>query len=238
MPAIHRVLTVLVLIVIVGFSTGFAQPARQNSAKAEILTNESVLQLIAVGIDEDVIISKIQSSTHNFDLSVQGMVALKKGGVSDRLLHFMMNTSKPPESKTASPQSLAPPVVLKEEPKPVPAAKSEPVLPTELGVYAKRDDKWVEIQPEILNWKTGGVLKHIGTAGIVKGDVNGMINGAHSRNSVKAPMEFLVITAEGIAITEYQLIHLHEKDEAREFRTVTGGVLHASGGATRNLLQF
>jgi hypothetical protein len=35
-----------------------------------------------------------------------------------------------------------------------------------------------------------------------------------------------------------QLIHLREQQDAREFRTVTGGVFHESGGATRDLLQF
>jgi hypothetical protein len=43
---------------------------------------------------------------------------------------------------------------------------------------------------------------------------------------------------EGEAITEYRLIHLREQKDAREFRTVTGGVFHVSGGATRDLLQF
>ncbi|MBN2244151.1 MAG: carboxypeptidase regulatory-like domain-containing protein, partial [Acidobacteria bacterium] len=41
----------------------------------EILTNDSVIQLLLAGIPEDLIIAKIRESQHNFDLSVQGMVA-------------------------------------------------------------------------------------------------------------------------------------------------------------------
>jgi hypothetical protein len=48
----------------------------------------------------------------------------------------------------------------------------------------------------------------------------------------------LIFVPEGTAITEYQLLKLRENKEYREFRTVTGGVLHTSGGATRDLLSF
>jgi len=41
-----------------------------------------------------------------------------------------------------------------------------------------------------------------------------------------------------VAITEYQLIHLHEQNDSREFRTVTGGIMHVSGGATKDVIPF
>ena len=108
----------------------------------------------------------------------------------------------------------------------------------DVGVYYKKAGKWEEMLPDVVNWKTGGVVKHIASVGIVKGDVNGHIQGAHSRNSFTSAVEIVVYASEGIAITEYQLIHLHETAESREFRTVTGGVLHESGGATRDVLPF
>ena len=37
----------------------------------------------------------------------------------------------------------------------------------------KKADAWTDLPPEVVSFKTGGVLKSIGTAGIVKGDVNG-----------------------------------------------------------------
>jgi hypothetical protein len=41
-----------------------------------------------------------------------------------------------------------------------------------------------------------------------------------------------------VAITEYQLLKLRQNGNTREFRTVTGGVMHAEGGATRDLIPF
>jgi len=211
----------------------------------EVLTNESVIQLIKVGIDEDLIISKIRDSRHNFDLSVQGMVALKEGGVSDRLMHFLMDPSKPPEIKTsaepvrpaASPE---PPPIVKEPPQAAeaPAPKTEPELPAEAGVYVRAANKWVEIQPEVVIWQTGGMLKRFATAGIVQGDVNGKIKGTHSGNVVRTPLEFLIVATEGVTITDYQLLRLREQRDSREFRTVTGGIFSSSGGATRDAVPF
>ncbi len=84
--------------------------------------------------------------------------------------------------------------------------------------------------PEVVNWKTGGVLRSLGSLGLIKGDVNGLIQGAHSPNSVPAQVVFLVYVPEGVEITKYQFLELHKHKDAREFRAVTGGVLHASGG--------
>jgi hypothetical protein len=203
-------------------------------AKEEILTNDSVIQLLKVGLDEDSIIANIQKTKYNFDTSTQGLVALKQAGASSRLIQFMMDPTKELQKATASPVTGGVP-----QPAGSPAGNA-PVAnyPTEIGIYIKKDGQWVGVQPEVVNWKTGGVIKHIASAGIVEGDVNGNINGAHSRNAVKTPLEFIIVAPEGVAITEYQLIKLREQKDYREFRTVTGGVLHTQSGATRDLLEF
>jgi hypothetical protein len=108
----------------------------------------------------------------------------------------------------------------------------------EPGVYCKKGGQWVEVLPEVVNWRTGGVLKTIATAGVVKGDVNGNVEGPTSRNTAKTPLEFVIYAAEGVAITEYQLLRLRVNRDYREFRTVTGGIMHAKGGATRDLMPF
>jgi hypothetical protein len=78
-----------------------------------------------------------------------------------------------------------------------------------------------------------------------KGHVNGSVAGPHSNLKLNSPrymspevLEFYVHCAEGGSATEYQLLHLWEKGDRREFRAVTGGVLHASGGAKDNVVSF
>jgi hypothetical protein len=111
-------------------------------------------------------------------------------------------------------------------------------LPTEIGVYAKENGKWTEVLPEVVYWKSGGVVKHVASAGVVKGDLNGHVNGGSSTNRLASPIEFLIVVPDGVAITEYQLLRLHEREEDREFRAVTGGVFHVSEEASRDVLPF
>jgi hypothetical protein len=116
--------------------------------------------------------------------------------------------------------------------------KSEPRLPNEIGVYAKQRGEWIEVLPEIVNLKTGGVVKNLATVGVVKGDVNGHILGNTSRTRCSAATQFLIVVPEGTSVTEYQLLRLRENSNSREFRTITGGIFHVSGGAARDLVPF
>ena len=58
--------------------------------------------------------------------------------------------------------------------------------------------------PEIVNFKTGGVLKSIASAGVVKGEMNGHIGGTRSKLNLTFPVSFAVYLPEGVEITEYQ----------------------------------
>ncbi len=108
----------------------------------------------------------------------------------------------------------------------------------EVGVYYQKDGRWEDLSPEVVNWKSGGVLKSIATVGVVKGDVNGKIHGKASKTQLREPIDLLVHTPEGTAITEYQLIKMHDHSSDREFRTVTGGVFHVSGGTERDNIEY
>jgi hypothetical protein len=192
----------------------------------EILTNDSVVKMVKSGLGESLILTMVQSQPGKYTLSPDELIKLKQAGVSEKILAAMAAKGSNATSTTAA----APAVT----------ATTDPDIPQgiDVGVYYKKGGKWEEMLPEVVNWKTGGVLKHMASAGIVKGDVNGNIQGPHSRNSTASPVEVVIYMREGTAITEYQLIHLRENSNYREFRTVTGGVFHESGGATRDIIPF
>jgi hypothetical protein len=129
-----------------------------------------------------------------------------------------------------------PPVVAPVEVKPAPAND----VPDEVGVYEVVRGKATTIEPEIVNWRTGGVVKNAVTLGLDKGHVNGTVAGPHSQLTVASAgqIEFYIRCLEGNSASEYQLLHFWEKTDRREFRSVTGGVLHASGGAENNVIAF
>jgi hypothetical protein len=189
----------------------------------EVLTNESIVRLVKAGLGEDLIVQMINSQPGRYKTTADDILVLKKQGISDRIIGAMLKRS---ESGASS------------NPEGVGLELSNAGHPTEIGVYWRKDKEWIEIMPEVINWKTGGVFKSVITAGIVKGDVNGHLDGKQSRNRVTTPLEFLIYAPEGVAITEYQLLKLRENKNNREFRTITGGILHAKGGTTRDLLPF
>jgi hypothetical protein len=206
------------------------------------LTNEDVMRMARLKFDDTTIIKTIQMSDANFDLAVAALVKLKDQGVSQAVIQAMLaggSAKKEIRTDTVTSTSGRTP-------------SEKPVeLPDEVGVFLRQKDKLVSIEPEIVNWKTGGVMKEAVTLGLDKGHINGTVNRPHSRldltwaggrtsafMGVAAPLEFYIRCPEGDSASEYQLLHFWEKGNRREFRTVTGGVLHASGGAQDNVVDF
>ncbi len=68
-------------------ATGAAIAAQANQqAAARAVTNFELAQMTQAGLSDDVIISTIRSNGARLDLSPQGLIALRNGGVSDRVV--------------------------------------------------------------------------------------------------------------------------------------------------------
>jgi tetratricopeptide (TPR) repeat protein len=205
-------------------SLSFAQ-----SSGSEVLTNDKVIAMMKAGLPPSIIVNKIHASKTNFDTSTDELIRLKNAQVPDEIIGVMLGASGPSREAESQPASFASRMM--------PSDVSR-AYPDEIGLYLKIGEQWTDLLPEIVNWKTGGVMKSIATRGLVKGDVNGHIDGKQSRTSVSLPAQFLVVVPEGVAITEYQLLRLHQNSNNREFRTITGGVFHAEGSSSRDMVSF
>ncbi len=203
-----------VLFVILAICLGTA------SAQQFTNTNDSVVKMVKAGMSDSIVISTINSQPAHFSLTANDLIALKQAGVSDAIMSAMIAKSSP----AAAPSAATPP--------------RSGEYPTDIGVYYKQKGVYTELQPEVVNTKTGGFLKSLATDGIVKGDINGNIQGEHSPTSITSPLEFLIVARDGDDPIEYQLLRLHAKSKYREFRSVTGGVFHASTGASRDAVEF
>jgi len=186
--------------------------------------NQDILDMASLGLGDDVILEKIRSAPEtDFATDLESLKALKAAHVSDPVIRAMIN---PKAAAAPSAPSAAAPVA------------ANPDIPEDMGVYIKVRGKLVEVTPEVVGWKTGGVLKSMATYGINKGHVNGTIQGPKSALQVGNDAEFIIKCAEGTAVTEYQLLRLDMKGDRREFRAMTGGIIHASGGAEKNAEKF
>jgi len=201
--------------------SGRAQEASTTATASQRLSVDDVIKLSQAGLSEDVIVAKIKKNGKAFDLSPDQLLQLKTAKVSDRVIQYMLDPTKTEPGAAAT-------------------KDTGPSWPDEAGVYWKKETEtvWNELLPEVVNWKTGGVMKGIASYGIVKKDMNGHIEGKNSKTQATTATQFLIVAPEGIAITEYQLLHLHQNGNNREFRSMTGGVFHSSGGATRDIVEF
>jgi hypothetical protein len=188
----------------------------------QTLNNEGVIKMVKAGLSEDVIAAAVSSSPGTYDTSADGLVALKSAGVGDKVVTAIVTRASAP----------AVPAV---------ATSAGSTLPKgidEVGVYFKdKSGNWVALMPEVVNFKSGGAMKKFMTNGIVKNDINGHIEGKTAKTQVTLPVVFAVYVSEGTAITEYQLVRLRQQSNSREFRSKTGGVIHESGGAKRDLVE-
>jgi curli biogenesis system outer membrane secretion channel CsgG len=83
--------------------------------KQKPLTNEDVIKMAKAGLDDDVIISTIQANANTFDLSPDGLIGLKKGGVNSKVLHAMQSLGKADADAGASVvATTAPPLAAKD----------------------------------------------------------------------------------------------------------------------------
>lgn len=188
----------------------------------QTLNNDAIVKLVKAGLSDDVIVTTINASPGAYDTSANALVALKGDGVSDKVIAAMVVKAAAPAAPVAAP-----------------AGTGRPAGIEDVGVYYKdKNGAWVSLMPEIVNFKTGGFLKSMATQGIVKGDVNGHVPGKTGKTVLTFPVVLAVFVPEGTDITEYQLLRFRLSGNSREFRSMTGGVIHSSGGASRDVAQF
>lgn len=80
----------------------------QLGVAQETLTNQSVVEMVKAGLPERVILAKIRTSPTNFDTSTDALIALKKSGVSEKIIEAVMSPSAPPAASAAAPPPSAP----------------------------------------------------------------------------------------------------------------------------------
>jgi hypothetical protein len=205
------------------------------------LDDNSIITLLKGGISDDVIISTVNASRGYYDTSANGLIALKRAGASDRVIAAIVvkNAKNASEKPTIFPAPAPDPAPPPKAAAVLPAAPAIPLEVDSIGVYYKSGNgSWQEVNAEVVNFKTGGVLKRVATVGVIKGDLNGLVGGRKSRLDLVGPVTFILYVPEGRSPGEYQLLRLHETGEGREFRSITGGVVHESGGAIRDTVEF
>jgi hypothetical protein len=193
---------------------------------AKRITNQDIIDMVGMGISDDVIIAKIRSASAGenlkFDTSLNGLKELKAAKVSDEVIKVMINPAPPPG-----------PVVVAATP-----ISNDPGLPPpEVGVYWKNGNAFVFIQGQVISQsKVGGKAGSMFTYGMRGEHWDAYLNGPTSKNVVsdRLPLFYLYVP-DGSSAADYVLIRLEKKGDRREFQIGTfGGVSGGKSGVKRD----
>jgi hypothetical protein len=187
-------------------STFSPRAVAQESAKR--LTNQDVMQMVSLGLSDDVIIAKIRSVSGsdglNFDTSVDALKSLKEAKVSDSVIKVMINPTPPPSVVVAA----------------APVTTDPNLPPPEVGVYWKDGPTFVLVQGmNLTKQKAGGRAGSFLTNGIRSEHWDAVVDGAVWKNVAKDPRPvFYFYVPDGDTAADYVLISLEKKSDHREFQ--------------------
>lgn len=208
--------------VIEGPQTAGTTPA--PPAEPTLMSNDSILRMHAAGLSDDLVLQTIAAQPGRYSTDADSLIALKKAGLTDSILTAMANKARR-QLTNANPSPSVTEITL------------SPV--NEIGVYYKdKNGVWQPMESEVVHIKSGGFIKNTLSDGIIKTDRNGVVNGRESKLLLPRPIEFLIYTPDGTTASEYELVRFRLNSKDREFRTLTGGIIHSTGGAQRDDVTF
>jgi hypothetical protein len=202
----------------------------------EKMTNNDVVSLVKAGLSNSIIINKIRTSGSNFDLSVDGLIALKQAGVTDDVVGAMFdakNGRKANAAGTSESRSESDP--------------NDPEAPHDFGIYLFEENggakKMTQLAPTVsAQNRTGGVLTNSITYGISKVKVKANLPNPAARLQLKLarPVFYFYLdsksgglnTMSGIPSTpnEFTLIRFNVRSDNREVTIGKTNVFGSKGG--------
>lgn len=105
-------------------------------------------------------------------------------------------------------------------------------------MYFTKSGALVMLEPEVVNSRTAGMLQYALTSGIMKARFKGAVQGPRSGLQLSGVNEFIIRVAEGVGITEYQLVKMDLRASRREFEVMRIGMVNASSGMTPHQVKF
>jgi hypothetical protein len=199
----------------------------------QALNNDSVIKMVKAGLTDDAIVATINANPGAFDASPDGLIALKQAGVSNKIIDAIVAKSTASATDSSQPSAPAQP----ETPAPPQFAPLPPGVDNIGAYYKDSGGNWQPLPAEVVIFQSGGLVKHVASAGLMKEDLNGLVGGMRSRLVVSTPVTFILHVAQGRTASDYELIHLHVVSNNRQFQSVAGG-LQASSSSLRDEIDF
>jgi hypothetical protein len=231
-----RLLMTMFLLVVLCIGTA-AQTTPQAAPQPEVVTNQTVVEMVNAKLPADVIITRIQTAQSNFDLSTEALVKLNQSSVPADVIKAMMQKN----SAAASAVSTA-------------AAPSEPVDPKDPnawhdpGIYIHasngREKKLIMLEPTVYSQgKSGGQFASAMSYGIAKIKWKAVVRNAHANVKIGDPQAvfYFYFEEKGAGLShpqfggtstpnEFTLLKFDVKKDTRETTVMKANAFGSSAG--------
>jgi hypothetical protein len=234
----------------------------------QALNNDAIIKLVKAGLSDDLVVTTINAQPGNYDTSTDGLIALKSGGASDKVVSaIVLKASAVPPPAPAAPAPPAPPVAPAPPVPPVaptppappvaPAPPTPPVAPVppappvadvpalppginDVGVYyMDKSSTWTAITPENVNAKFGGFeINPLHPKDTGSRSTIGHVTATKARTAATLPIMLAVYVPEGRTITDYRLLRLQVKSNERIFPITSGIATKDNDDLDKNAVGF
>jgi hypothetical protein len=232
----------LCMFVILAYSHSPAQeqaPALKDTkspAQPEVVTNQTVVDMVAAKLPADVIVTRIQTSKTQFDLSTAALVKLNESGVPSEVVKAMMQKSTEPAPTASAAQ-----------PEP-PGDPNDPNVWHDPGIYVLanngRERKLIMLEPTVYTQgHSGGHFASAMTYGIAKIKWKAVVRNAHSNVRIGDPKAvfYFYFEEKGAGLShpqfggtstpnEFTLLKFDVKSDSRETTVMKANAFGASTG--------
>ena len=207
----------------------------------QALDNNAIIKLVKAGLSDDLIVTTINAQPGNYDTSTDGLIALKTGGASDKVVSAIVTkaaTAPPPPPVAPAPP--APPVA---PVPPAPPVADVPALPPGIDIvgvyYQDQSGAWKPILPEIVTAKFGGFeMNPLHPKDTGSRSTNGHVANAKAQTAATLPMVLAVYVPEGRTIADYRLLRLTIKSNERIFPITSGTATTDNDELDKNAVGF
>ena len=223
---------VLIFVVLVVGLSAFAANAQ---TKRELLTNAKIIELVRLGLDEEIIVEKIRQSDCQCDTSTEALTKLKAARVSKPIIMAMLEAASGTKSYSETPGETTPSKSVPQAP--VNSNKDDNRLLSQLsepGIYLVENGGLKLIEPSVFSGGKVNPLMTTLTYGIKKAKWRAKVRGrsANLQTALTKPEFYFVFNPEfknsgatmaglfwGMPATspaEFILVQMNQKDASRE----------------------
>lgn len=181
----------------------------QSTTPETRLSVEEVVKLTRAGFAEDIIITKIKKNAKAFDLSTDELLDLKRAGVTDNVIKYLLDPSQPysPPPPPPNPATAGKPSPAKKYPDEPYASR----VPAEPGLYFFSVSEPVKAELKFL------LGEEQGKSLMKKGKTTAYLIGMAAKMRInRTKPTFYVRLPEGKEVEELVLVNLSPKDGRRE----------------------